>query len=122
MPASFISRIGLFPTLLLNGVALLYMLAPMDNRRRVRYHSDVGLAWFLLVVGAALGAVLAIWVLPGRRPKYLLTFIVFAASAALFLFAFDSVLWSCVALGLAAFTVAAKVEARKSSRPSAREK
>lgn len=91
----------------------------MDIRPRVQYHSDVDYAWFFVLVGATLGAVLVIWVLPGRRPKYLLTFCVFIAAAVLLWVVFGSGLWSCVALGLAAFTAAAKVEARKSRRPSA---
>lgn len=90
----------------------------MDIRPRVQYHSSVDYAWSLVLVGALHGAVLIIWVLPGRRPKYLLTFSVLIATAVLQWVGFGSGLWSCVALGLAAFTVAAKLEARKSRRPS----
>lgn len=90
----------------------------MDIGSRVQYHSDVDYAWFFVLAGAAVGAVLIVWVLPGRRPKYLLTFSVFIAAAVLLWVVFGSGLWSCVALGLAAFTVAAKLEARKSRRPA----
>ncbi len=90
----------------------------MDIGPRVQYHSEVDYAWFFVLVGAAVGAVLIVWVLPGRRPKYLLTFSMFIAAAVLMSVVSGSGLWSCVSLGLAALTVAAKFEARKSRRLS----
>lgn len=90
----------------------------VDIWPRVQYHSDVDHAWFFVLVGTAVGAVLIVWVLSGRRPKYLLTFSVFIAAAVLLWVVLGSGLWSCAALGLAALTVAAKLQARKSRRPS----